>query len=83
MTEEWLDFIVNCRNGINHDYDIIIGAMADDQIYKYVTDFINGDITREQFWAMAKFKRPTHQINFCTKEALKYLTFIKSEGIKK
>lgn len=83
MTEEWLDFIVNCRNGINHDYDIVIGAMADDQIYNYVTDFINGDITREQFWAMAKFKRPTHQINFCTKEALKCLTFIKGEERKK
>jgi hypothetical protein len=27
MTEEWLDFIVACRTGIPHDYDIVIGAM--------------------------------------------------------
>ena len=31
MTEEWLDFIVACRSGKTHDYDIVIGAIADDQ----------------------------------------------------
>ena len=31
--------------------------------------------TREQFWVMAKFKYPTHQINFCTKEALQCLKY--------
>lgn len=50
MTEEWLDFIVACRSGQPHDYDIVIGAMADDQIYTYVSDYIDGTITREQFW---------------------------------
>lgn len=33
MTEEWLDFIIACRSGKDHEYDIVIGAMADDQIY--------------------------------------------------
>jgi len=32
MTEEWLDFIIDCRHGKPHDYDIVIGAMANDQI---------------------------------------------------
>lgn len=41
--------------------------------------FINGILTREQFWVLARFKYPTHQINFCTAKALKCLTFIKSE----
>ena len=30
MTDEWLDFIIDCRNGKQHDYDIVIGAMAND-----------------------------------------------------
>ena len=30
MCEEWLDFIVSCRNGIEHNYDIVEGPMADD-----------------------------------------------------
>ncbi|WP_291529635.1 DUF3990 domain-containing protein [Bacteroides sp. UBA939] len=81
MTEEWLDFIVNCRNGVKHHYDVVIGAMANDQIYNYISDFINGVLTREQFWVLAKFKHPTHQVNFCTSEALKSITFIKSEEV--
>lgn len=82
MTEEWLDFIVACRSGVSHPYDIVIGAMADDQIYSYVSDFIDGSITREQFWGLAKFKYPTHQINFCTEAALKCLEFRDYEVIK-
>lgn len=83
MTDEWLDFIVACRSGKPHDYDIVIGAMANDQIYNYVADFMNGILTREQFWVMAKFKYPTHQINFCTNKALQCVTFKGYEEIKK
>lgn len=82
MSEEWLDFIINCRHGVLHDYDIVIGAMANDQIYNFIADYIDGIITREQFWAMARFKYPTHQINFCTPAALKCLEYITSEEIK-
>ncbi len=34
------------RSGKPHDHDIVIGAMADDQIYNYVSDYIEGVITR-------------------------------------
>jgi hypothetical protein len=81
MTEEWLDFIVDCRKGISHNYDIVIGSMANDQIYNYISDYVTGVITREQFWVLAKFKHPTHQINFCTPEALKCLIFKTGEEV--
>lgn len=70
-----MDFIVDCRSGKTHNYDVVIGAMADDQIYNYISDYIEGTITREQFWVLAKFKYPTHQIVFCTEEALKCLKY--------
>ena len=75
MTDEWLNFIVNCRSGKKHEYDVVIGAMANDQIYNYISDYIDGIITQEQFWVLAKFKYPTHQINFCTKKALQCLEY--------
>lgn len=81
MTEEWLDFIINCRSGKKHEYDIVIGAMADDQVYNYITDLINGTITREAFWELAKFRHPTHQIAFCTEEALKCIKFVGAKEI--
>ncbi|MDR2449044.1 MAG: DUF3990 domain-containing protein [Prevotellaceae bacterium] len=83
MTEEWLDFIVHCRVGIAHDFDIVIGAMANDQIYNYISDYINGVLTREQFWVLTKFKHPTHQIAFCTIQALQCLTYLNNEELEK
>jgi len=79
MTEEWLDFIIACRSGVPHDYDIVIGAMADDQVWNAIEDYLEGIYTREQFWMLSKFKYPTHQINFCSQQALDCLTFKKSE----
>lgn len=81
MTEEWLEFIIDCRHGKSHNYDIVIGAMANDQIYNFIADYIDGIITREQFWTMARFKYPTHQINFCSPAALKCLEFVSSEEV--
>lgn len=82
MTEEWLDFIIACRHGVPHDYDIVIGAMADDQIYNFIADYIDGVITRDQFWSLARFKYPTHQINFCSPAALQCLEFVSSEEVR-
>ena len=41
MTEEWLDFIVACRLGKPHTYDIVEGPMANDTIFNYVQNFID------------------------------------------
>ena len=71
------------QKGIPHNYDIVIGAMANDQIYNYIEDFIAGVITREQFWVLAKFKYPTHQICFATETSLKCLKFVESEKLSK
>lgn len=81
MTEEWLDFIVMCRSGKKHNYDIVFGAMANDQIYNYISDFIDGVLNREQFWVLAKFKHPTHQVCLCSEEALRTLKFIESKNV--
>ena len=75
MTEEWLDFIIDCRRGKSHDYDIVECPMANDTIFNYIQDFIDGKISRSAFWELAKFKKPTHQISFHTARALETLTF--------
>ena len=82
MTEEWLDFIAACRLGKPHDYDIVEGPMANDTIYNYVQNFVDGKISREAFWALAKFKRPTHQISFHTARALTTLAFLRAQEVK-
>lgn len=64
-----------------HQYNIVVGAMAEDQVYNYVNDLINGIITREAFWELAEFKHPTHQIAFCKEKSLECLKFITEEKI--
>ena len=81
MTEAWLQFIVDSRRGVEHDYDIVEGPMADDQIWDYVEEYAAGEISQAAFWELAKFKHPTHQIVFCTEDALETLTFQGSESL--
>lgn len=78
MTDEWLRFVADCRRGIEHSYDVVEGPMADDQIWDYVEDYMEGNISKEAFWELAKFKYPTHQIVFCTEAALENLKFERS-----
>ena len=82
MTEEWLDFIVSCRLGHSHTYDIVEGPMADDTIFNYVQNFVDGKISRAAFWELAKFKRPTHQISFHTARALTALSYVKGVEVR-
>ena len=81
MSDEWLDFVVSCRRGISHSYDIVKGPMADDTIWNYVDDFARGLISRNAFWELVKFKYPTHQIVFCTEDALKCLSYLRSYSL--
>lgn len=81
MSDEWLDFIAQCRAGGSHPYDIVEGPMADDTIWDFVNGFISGKISRSVFWEYARFKHPTHQISFHTVNALRCLTFERSEHI--
>ncbi len=81
MTDEWLDFIARCRSGETHRYDIVEGPMANDTVWNYVNDFLSGRISRRQFWALAEFRYPTHQMSFHTLAALDCLTYDRSEII--
>lgn len=81
MSDEWLHFVVGCRRGAEHDFDIVEGPMADDTIWDYVEDFMKGTISREAFWVLVKYKYPTYQIVFCTEAALDTLTFERSYSL--
>ena len=77
MTQEWLDFVVACRRGQPHAYDIVEGPMADDTIWDYVEEYVDGNISKAAFWELVKFRYPTHQIVFCTDRSISALTFVR------
>ena len=59
MTEKWLDFIIACRHGVPHDYDLVIGAMANDQIYNYIADYIEPN--RREIPGLSKIRQIVFQ----------------------
>lgn len=74
LDDEWLDFIIlNRSKDIKFDYDIVEGPMADDEIYNHINDFLDGIMSREEFWGKALFKYPTNQICFLSGRSIKYL----------
>ncbi|WP_252255139.1 DUF3990 domain-containing protein [Clostridium sp. ZBS12] len=79
--EEWLDFVVGCRSGETHNYDVVIGPMADDTIYDYIDAYTQGQMNKQKFFELMKFKYPTNQISFHTIKALDHINFIESYEI--
>lgn len=80
--EKWLDFICDNRSGkATGDYDIVIGPVADDRVYRVVVEYENGDIDRETALKNLKTEALCNQILFHTEKSLEYLKYIDTEVI--
>lgn len=78
--EKWLDFICDNRSGKSTgDYDIVIGPVADDRVYRVVVEYENGDLDKETALKNLKTESLCDQILFHTEKALKYLKYIDTE----
>ena len=78
--EKWLDFICDNRSGkTTGDYDIVIGPVADDRVYRVVVEYENGDLDKETALKNLKAESLCNQILFHTEKALKYLKYIDTE----
>lgn len=81
--EEWLDFVSTHRNGTydGERYDLIIGAVANDDVYRTLQVYSSGLLTKEQALEALKIKKLFNQYVFATKEASSLLKFVKSEEV--
>lgn len=61
---DWLDFILQCRNNsdIYLSYDIVIGGIADDQVYNTIELYEFDLITKNEALKRLKFHKPNNQI---------------------
>ena len=81
--EEWLDFVSANRNGTydGERYDLIIGAVANDDVYRTLQVYSTGLLTKEQALEALKIKKLFDQYVFATSEAISLLKFVKSEEV--
>ncbi len=77
---EWLDLVVKCRSDVKyrHEYDIVSGKIANDNVGETVSYVLQGIMRKEDAVERLKFEKINNQIAFCTEKALKQLAFVKS-----
>lgn len=81
--KEWLEFVSAHRNGTytGKKYDLIIGPVANDDVYRTLQVYSAGLLTKEQALEALKIKKLFNQYVFTTNKSIKFLKFIKSEEI--
>jgi len=82
--DNWLDFVYANRleRYTEKQYDVIIGPVANDTVYRVLRLFENGDIDRETVIKRLKVSKLFNQVTFRTERAIAQLKFIKSETVK-
>ena len=75
--EAWLDFVAANRQGacLKNQYDLIYGAVANDDVYRTLTLYMTGVLDKEQALAALKIRKLFNQLVFATEKSLRYLHF--------
>lgn len=78
LSKEWLEFIKENRSkgGLQHDYDVVIGPVADDRTMETVQLYIADILTAEEAVERLKYSKANNQVSFHTEKALKCLRFV-------
>ncbi len=76
-SDEWLDFIIRCRRGESAgDYDLIIGGIANDDVFNTLTVFFRGFIDKTEAIKRLRYEKPNIQYCFKTQAIIdKYLIY--------
>jgi len=84
LSIEWLEMIKTNRvqGGIQHDFDVVIGPVANDNTFRTVALYMEGDYTAEQAIEQLRYFKPNNQLSIHTELALSGLTFVRRDRIE-
>lgn len=70
--ENWIDFVCSCRDGETDylEYDIIIGKVANDKVYRVVDMYRRGIWDKQRALSEMKVYETYDQIAFVTQDAI-------------
>lgn len=81
--EEWVDFVEFNRQGLGqHDYDLVIGPVADDDVNRQMKRYENGELTKDELIVRLETYRLIDQYLFHTPKALSCLKYVGSIVVK-
>jgi len=81
--ETWLDFVCSCRDGFNSSEgrDLVFGPVANDDVYRTLSLYREGEITKEEALVRLKIKQLYNQLVFVTPKSLSFIRFKGSEVV--
>lgn len=82
---KWLEFVCACRKGesLNKDYDIIIGNVADDDVFKTVDMYFRGLWDKKKVLEELRYYKMNNQICIVKQDTLnQVLTFREAYEVK-
>ena len=76
-TKEWLDFVADNRRGKDaQKYDLVMGPVANDQLYATIRLYEQGIITADAAIGMLKTHKLFNQLSFHTPRVTSLLKFV-------
>ena len=80
---QWLGFVTACRGGKEfiYDFDIIIGPVANDNVYATIQLYETGLLTESETITRLKVEKIFDQILFHTDKALRYCFYLSYENV--
>ena len=73
--EKWLDFVCACRKGetLNKDYDIVVGNVADDDVFKTVDMYFRGLWDKKRVLEELRYYKMNDQICIVKQDVLEQI----------
>lgn len=82
-SEEWVDFVMANRTDRNfvHDFDIVKGPVADDNVYAAFAVYESGLLSKEQLIVELKTYKLVNQILLHTDKAIPIIKFVEAKEV--
>ena len=82
-SEEWLDFVFECRRGQDKsNYEIVAGGVANDKVFDTVELYFDGIISKKDAIGRLAYEKPNFQICLRTQKVIdEYLVFERSYSV--
>ena len=74
--EAWLNFVVDSRKGVEHDYDLVFGPVANDKVFTVVNLYESGVLDAPAAIAELKAYKTYNQLSFHTPRVIRALRFV-------
>ena len=81
VDEAWLNFVVDSRKGVKHDYDLVFGPVANDKVFTTVNLYESGVLDAPAAIAQLKAYKTYDQLSFHTKCVMDELRFLEAYEI--